>query len=180
MSNSVLSKFRTRSRRFVECRRGSAAIEFAITASALILLIVGALQVFIIEQSQAVLETAAEFAGRQILTGSAQVQHLSVQDFHKLVCTSLSMLSCSGVMIDVEDASAFASANTSTPIISYDAQGNVSNQWQYQPGAPSQIVVLRLLYLLPVVSLPGVSFANQPRSKLLLMATSVFKTEQYQ
>jgi len=41
-------------------------------------------------------------------------------------------------MVDVETASSFSNANTSTPTLTFNAQGQVSNAWQYQPGNPGR------------------------------------------
>lgn len=166
---------------FVKSEAASVAVEFAILAVPFIVLIVGALEIFVIQQAQAVLETTAEYAGRQILTGSVQTKGMSQTDFHNLVCAALPpLLKCPKIMIDVQDASSFASANITLPTITYDKDGNVTNQWQYQPGAPAKIVVLRLMYEWPTFNLLGLTLHNQPNGTLLLMATSVFKNESYE
>jgi Flp pilus assembly protein TadG len=181
MLRYIQSKFRLAGLSFARNEGGALAIEFAIVASVLIALIVGALELFVIVQAQSVLETSAETVGRQVLTGIVQSQGLSQSQFHTLVCNAIpALMKCSGVMVDVQVASSFANANTSAPTITYDAQNNVTNTWQYQPGAPQDIVVLRVMYLWPTIRVPGFNLANQPNGNMLLMATAVFKNESFQ
>ena len=77
------------------------------------------------------------------------------------------------------DAPTFSSGNTSTPTITYNADGTVSNQWQYNVGGSNDIVVMRVMYLLPVVSALTFGIGNQRNNMHLLMATAVFKNEPY-
>jgi hypothetical protein len=68
--------------------------------------------------------------------------------------------------------------NTALPV---DASGNVqSATFGYQPGGPTDIVVMRLMYQWPVyVSLLGLNLANSAGSQRLLMATVAFRNEPY-
>jgi Flp pilus assembly protein TadG len=166
--------------RFKKSEQGTAVLEFAIVAPLFIALAIGALQLFVIITAQAQLQTSAETAGRQILVGAVQLSGQTQDQFKSAVCASIpALLKCSGLMVDVQVASSFASANTSAPTITYDNKGNVTNTWSFQPGAPGDIVVLRLLYQWPVVPLPYLTLANQSNGTVLLMATSVFKNEAF-
>jgi Flp pilus assembly protein TadG len=182
MLNRTSRKYDFIRHRFMESDAGSVAAEFALLAAPFIALIVGAFELFVISQAQAVLETSAETVGRQILTGTVQMQGLTQSQFQTLVCNAIpALLKCKGVMVDVQVASSFSNANISPPTITYDKSGNVSNNWQFEPGSPQDIVVLRIMYQWPVISLPGgLNLANQSNGSLLLMATSVFKNESYQ
>lgn len=169
-----------RMRRFVAAQQGQAAVQFALVAAPFIALLVGAIQLFIVFQAQALLETAAESAARQVLTGNVQKQGLSRSQFQTMVCSYLpAILSCSNVMVDLQVATSFSTANTSRPTLTYGANGNVTNSWNYGTGAQGSIVVLRLLYQLPVVTAPMFNLANLSNGSRLLMATSVFKNEPY-
>lgn len=166
--------------RFVAARSGQAAVQFALVAAPFLALLVGAAQLFVVFQSQAILESATESAGRQILTGNVQNQGMSQSQFQSLVCGYIpAILSCSGVIVDVQVAKSFSSANTSTPTLTYNRQGQVTNTWQFNPGAQGSVVVLRVLYQLPVLAMPGFSVSNLSNGSRLLIATSVFKNELY-
>ena len=81
----------------------------------------------------------------------------------------------------MQTASSFAAANTSSPTLTFDAHGNVTNSWSYNPGNPGDIVVMRVMYQWPVFLGPlGMGLANEGNGNLLLIATATFKNEPYQ
>jgi len=83
-------------------------------------------------------------------------------------------------MIDVEAYASFAAVNTSTPILTVDSNGNVTNTWQFDPGGPNDIVVVRVMYQWPVFLGPlGLNLSNLSNGNRLLVATAVFKNEPY-
>lgn len=165
-------------RYFARNKQGSAAIEFAMVATPFLAMLLAGLQIFLLAFAQQNLETAAEAAGRLVLTGNASA--LNQSQFKTAVCQQLSSLfSCNNLMVDVETAASFSGASTSTPTITYDQYGNVSNTWNYTSGSPGSVMVLRLMYLWPMFNLPGLSLVNQNNGTHLMMATSVFKNEAY-
>ncbi len=162
-------------------RDAAAAVEFALIAAPFIALIVAVVQVGLIIYASQSLQTAAATASRLILTGQVQTQNMQQSDFAKIVCGDASSLfACSGVMVDVRTYSSFSGADTSMPTLSYDAHGNVTNSWQYNPGGPGDIVVMRLMYRWPVFMGPlALNLSNLGDGYRLLMATSAFKNEPY-
>lgn len=157
-------------------------VEFALVATPFFAIVVALLQTALVFMGQACLEETAEKASRLILTGSVQTSGLTQSQFTTLVCSNLpSLLKCPNLMVDAQVASSFSGANTATPTLTYDAQGNVTNTWQYNIGTSGDIVVLRLIYLMPVVGGPlNFTLTNQPNGRRLMMATAVFKNEPYQ
>jgi hypothetical protein len=112
-------------------------------------------------------------SSRQILTGQAQSQQLTQSAFHQVVCNQVVILfNCSGLMVDVQVATSWSSANASAPTLSYNAQGQVSNNWQFNPGDAGEIVVVRVMYLWPVFMFPTQSNGSQ-----MIMATAAFQNE---
>jgi Flp pilus assembly protein TadG len=128
-----------------------------------------------------VLESAATDASRMILTGTAQKANMDQAGFATAVCGKVQALfSCSRLMIDVQTASSFAAANTALPTLTFNGQGNVTNNWSFQPGNPGDIVVMRVMYQWPVFLGPlGLSLSNESNGNLLLMATATFKNEPF-
>lgn len=168
-------------RRFRDDRSGVTAIETALVAAPFLALLIAALQLGLVYLSQSSLEVATEKTARSVLTGSAQTNGLTQQQFLAALCNNLpSILNCSNVMVDAQVYNTFSSSDTSTPTLTYDAQGNVTNKWAYNLGGANSIVVLRVLYLMPVVGALSFNVANQGSNKRLLMATTVFKNEPYQ
>lgn len=168
-------------RRFRRDRSGAAAVETALVAAPLIALLVAALQLGLVYLSQSALEVATEKTSRSVLIGSAQTAGLTQAQFLSALCNNLpSILSCSRVMVDAQVYTTFSGSNTSAPTITYDAKGNVTNQWAYNLGGANSIVVLRVMYLLPVVGALGFNIVNQRGNTRLLLATAVIKNEPYQ
>lgn len=160
-------------------RRASVAVEFGLVAVPFLVLIVGTLQASVIFFAEQALETFTVTTGRSILVGTTTSQGYTQAQFKASLCASLpSLFRCSNLYVDVTTVTSFASANTAPPTLTYDSSGNVSNTWNYTPGNPGDIVVLRIIYLWPVIGLPnGVSFANQVSKKYLMQSTAVFMDE---
>jgi len=117
-----------------------------------------------------------------VLTGQAANTGNATADaatFQTAVCNDLSgLFSCSGVMIDLEPATSYTSINTSTPTLTYNSSGAVTNSWVYNPGTTGTLMVLKVMYLWPTIGLPlSVSFGDQPNGDLLLISVQVFKNE---
>jgi Flp pilus assembly protein TadG len=162
-------------------RRGATIIEFAIVAAPFIALILATLQTSLVFFAQQSLETAAEKTARELITGKAQQSGWTQQDFQQAACKNLySFMQCQNLMIDVQRADSLTSINTAAPTLHYDSDGKVDNSWQFNPGQPGDIVVMRMMYIFPVIGGPlGFNLSNMENGKRLLIATSVFRSEPY-
>jgi hypothetical protein len=155
------------------------------------------------------LETAAQSAGRLLLVGSAQTMTMangdvgmSASDFKNAICNGASgtnasgqtvtippllppMLSCSRLTVNVSTATSYNVASTAAPTFTYNSSGAVTatgTGFSDQSGGAGQnrIIVLQLIYLWPTGTGPlGLTLVNQPNSNRMLVATSVFTTENY-
>lgn len=168
-------------RRLLGNRRGVTVIEFAILSLPFFALLIAVFQVTTTFFAQQALETSADKAMRQLLTGQAQQANMSQSDFKQFACTKLpAFMKCGNLIIDVRNASDFASADLSMPAITYDANGNVTTTGSFDPGAPGQITIVRLMYVWSVQKGPlGFDISTLSGNRRLLSATSVFKTEQF-
>jgi len=168
-------------RNLLSCRRGIAAVEFGFIVAPLLAFLISIIQIGIIFVAQNELETAVEKSARTLLTGKVQQNNVNQSTFVSTVCSNLpALFSCSGVMVDLQTASSFDSADTSTPVLTYDQNGNVTNNWQFQTGGAGAIMVMRVLYQFPVAIGPlRFNLANLRNGKRLLMATAVFEVEPY-
>ncbi len=160
---------------------GAAAVEFAIVAVPFLALLVAIFQTGIVFLASRVLDEVVTQASRYILTGQAQTSDMSQSEFAANVCNNtFAMFSCANLMINVQNYASFAGANISTPTLTFDAQGNVSNAWTWAPGNPGDIVVVQLMYQWPIVLGPlGFNLANLANGNRLLVSTAVFKNEPY-
>jgi Flp pilus assembly protein TadG len=166
---------------FARREDGAAALEFAIVAAPFIALLLATMQTALAFFAGQVLESAVADSSREILTGTAQTNGMTQSGFAKAVCGKVQVLfNCSNLMIDVQTASSFAAANTAMPTLTFNGSGAVTNSWQFQPGNPGDIVVMRVMYQWPVFLGPlGLSLSNESNGNLLLMATATFKNEPF-
>ena len=171
-----------RGKSFWRDETAATAVEMGLVAAPFLTLIMAGVQLGLVYLSQAALELATEKSARLVLTGTEQAAGATQQQFLALVCTKLPAMlnNCANLMVDAQVYTGFSSANTATPTITYNVNGTVSNQWQYNLGGANSIVVMRVMYLLPVMSALTFGVGNQPNGTRLLMATAVFKNEPYQ
>jgi Flp pilus assembly protein TadG len=158
---------------------GAAAVEFALVAMPFLALVFAIIETAIVFFAGQVLETAASDSARLIMTGQAQTQGLTQATFKQQVCSKIyGLFDCNGgVYVDVETFSTFSNVSLQSPL---DSSGKIdTSKFQYTPGGPGDIVVVRLVYQWPVfVSMLGLS--NMANSSRLMMATAAFRNEPYQ
>jgi Flp pilus assembly protein TadG len=172
---------RRRWRAFFADRKGATAVEFALVATPFIALLMALIQTFLVFFAQQLLESVVTESSRTILTGQAQAQNMTQSQFAKAVCSNVVILfNCNSLMIDVEVAGSWTTANTGTPSLTFDSNGNVTNTWQFNPGNPGDIVVVRVMYQWPVSLGPlGFNLANLSNGNRLIMASSAFMNEAF-
>jgi Flp pilus assembly protein TadG len=157
---------------------GASAVEFALVATPFILLVFIALQTALIFFFDQALQTATQQSARMVMTG--QTASLNQSGYHAVVCAHLSsMFNCNNLWVDVQSAGTFSALNTAPIVPTYDPHtGKVSNTWQFNQGAPTDVVILRVMYDWPVVG-GSWGYADQANGTHLMMATAVFKNEPY-
>ena len=167
-------------RRFARREDGAAAVEFAIVAAPFLALMFAIMETALVFFAGQALETAVADSSRLILTGQAQSQGMGADQFKDAVCAKITgMFNCaSGVSINVQKFSSFASVSMLNPL---DQSGQFNNaSLQYQPGGPGDIVVVQLFYQWPVyVSLLGFNLSDMAGGKRLLAGTAAFRVEPY-
>jgi Flp pilus assembly protein TadG len=165
-------------RRFVRQQSGVAAVEFGMVAAPFLALIFAILETSVIFFAGQALETAVSDSGRLIMTGQAQQQGFDQAAFKNSVCAKIyGLFDCAnGIFIEVKSFPTFAAIATPTPTL--DSNGNIVNNFGYDPGTPCSIVLVRLFYQWPVyVSLLGLG--DSGGTKRMLIATSAFRNEPY-
>jgi Flp pilus assembly protein TadG len=184
LANLVTAGLRRRvaALRRLGCREdGAAAIEFGLVAVPFLALVFAIMETGLIFFAGQALETAAADSARLIMTGQAQTQGMTQATFKSAVCSKIhGLFDCAGgVYVDVRTYSSFSNITMPNPV---DANGNLINNFVYQPGGPGNIVVMRLLYQWPVyVSLLGLNaLSNMSGSNRILVSTVAFRNEPYQ
>ena len=168
-------------RRFGGDRSGASALEFALVAGPLILLLLAVLQVGLVYFSNFALESATERGARLIRTGQAQTQGFDAAKFKSELCKHLSApLTCSGLKLDVRSYPSFggAAANLTNPI---GPDGKLKTNFSFNPGTGGDIVVVRAFYPLDIGSLlpSSINLSNLEGGSRLLIATAAFRNEPF-
>ena len=176
---------RSRFGAFIKDSKGATAVEFALIAAPFLAILAALVQTFLLFFAQSLLENVVRQSARQILTGQVQTQDASLSQtqamaaFHQTVCNNAAVLfPCTGLMVDVQVANNWSSANTGMPTLTYDSNGNVTNIWQFNPGNAGDVVVVRVIYLWPVFFGPiAFNMANQANGSREIMASAAFQNE---
>lgn len=158
---------------------GVSAIEFAIVAPVFLLLLFAILETGIMYLGQFDLQHAVNNASRLVRTGQAQNQGLTQTAFRSAICDQLMVLSCgTNLQIDVESYGSFGTASFGPPL---NADGTVNAALNnYQPGLSGQVVLLRALYVWPVMT-PGLTpfLSNMANSSHLIVVSAAFRNEPF-
>jgi Flp pilus assembly protein TadG len=180
-THTVLTTKRRRWRAFLADRNGATAVEFALIGPAFVALLIALIQTFLVFFAQQLLEQVTNQSSRAILTGQTQGLGQTQAQFAAAVCSNVVILfNCNNLMIDVQVAGAWSSANAAAPTLTFDSKGNVTNTWQFNPGNPGDIVVVRVMYQWPVFLGPlGFNLANLSNGNRLIMASTAFMNEAY-
>jgi Flp pilus assembly protein TadG len=167
--------------RFRRARGGATVVEFALIAPVFLALLIAVLQVGIVFFAEQALQSAAVTASRLVLTGQVQSSSMTKTEFLNAICPNVrSLFNCTNIMVDVRNYTAFSAADYSTPTLTYDTNGNVTNQWSFSPGTAGSIVVVRFIYQWPVIGGPlGFALSNLPNGRRLMMGVSAFRVEPY-
>lgn len=170
--------------RFGRARGGVTAVEFALVAPALIATLIAIFEVMYFLFAQQTLQTAAGEVGRMFMTNQGPTQGSTVAANGTLktsssVCNIIQpLLDCTQVMVDVRPYDSFSGADTSTPTLTYDGSGNVTNPWSFTAGTPGQIVVIRLVYQLTTIRGPlGFVLSSLSNGKMEVMGVTAIRVE---
>ena len=137
-------------RRFGGDASGTSALEFAIVATPLFLLLLAVLQVAFVYFANFALENAVDRAARLIRTGQAQT--FNAAKFKNEVCKHLTApLTCNELKLDVRKYSSFggAASNLTHPSIVRQCQDDFS----LRPGRGGDVMVVRAFYPLDIGAL---------------------------
>jgi Flp pilus assembly protein TadG len=142
----------------------------------MIALIGGSIQLGVIYFAKTELNRITQDAARQALLGASQ--YMTQAQFNTAICADVSaMFTCSGLLVSLTPQTNCATITAMAPTLTYDANGNVTNNFGYNGGANGQIMVLQISYQLPVIGGSLFTFATQPNGSLLLTSTAVFMNE---
>lgn len=181
MLRNLAKYFRRNVSRFCVARNGATAVEFALIAPAFLATLIAVLETTLFLFAQATLQSAAAAAGRLFMTGQAQNSNLTEAQLVADVCPMMQALfTCDNLMVNVQAYSNFSGANASTPTLTYNAQGQVTNTWSYDVGTPGQVMVVQLIYQWPILGGPlGYVLSNLGNGTTEMMGVTAFRVEPY-
>lgn len=160
-------------------RSGAAAIEFAIVAAPFFALLFALIEIGLVFFGSFTLENAVDEAGRMIRTGQAQQQGFSEDRFKEEVCNNVyALFDCmTGLKIDVRKFDDFTGVNLPPPL---NGEGELQDNFQYDPGVGGEIVVVRAFYEWSLIAnIPGAGLGNMGNGSRLVTATATFRNEPF-
>jgi len=171
---------RLRSRGLAKDRSGATAVEFALVAGPLFLMLCAVLELGFIFLLSATLDNATASIARTIRTGSIG-PNATADTFRDKICEGLGWLQgrCeSELSVDVRTFANFSNMNPPNPVTESGAFDK--GQLVYQPGGPGDIVLVRAFYpwklLTPYLS-GGLSRLDD--GSALMTAATTFRNEPY-
>jgi len=164
---------------FARDGNGATAVEFALVAAPFLALLIALIQTFVVFFAQELLESVVRQSSRLVMTGQVKDQAMTQDAFKQKVCDQVVIFfTCSGLMVDLQVANSWSTADTSMPPLTFDGSGAVKNTWKFEPGDIGDIVVLRVTYVWPVVLGPlGFNLSNLSNGNRQIMASAAFQNE---
>jgi Flp pilus assembly protein TadG len=181
-SNSTKDKPRRRFsalRRFRRDSHAATAIEFALVALPFFALLFAILETFLMFFASQTIETATAKGARLVRTGQAQTMGLDAATFKDEICTAMNgLFNCEdNLMVDVRTYSYFNGVDLAQPI---DEDGNLIEDFVYEPGVGGDVVVVRAFYEWPIhTNILGLGLANLANGKRLIAAATAFRNEPF-
>lgn len=168
-------------KRFRRNREGVTAVEFAIVSIPFFGLFLGIIEVALVFFTGELIDSGVSEAARLIRTGQAQTQGFSETEFKEQICANVVILSdcATNIKLDVRTYRDFESTESmlEQPV---DEDGNLIEDFEYQPGVGGDIVLVRVFYewpmITPTLGLGPGSLANGDR---LLASTVAFRNEPF-
>lgn len=187
LKSRPLSALKRRNAEWVRDNRGAAAVEFAIVALPFLLLVMGIIGVGLYFFTNSALQHGVESAARQIRTGQAQKDLLTIGQFRELVCTeSGSYIDCNKLRVHLAHGARWIDIQ---PVSCADDQGDLHSSTgeaddyvsEYS-GEASQIVLVTLCYqwdLAEIFSFLHLGHGANGTGPAILQSATAFRTEPY-
>ncbi len=167
-------------KRFKKEEDGATAVEFAFVGAPFIWMLMAIFETGLMLFAEYVVEDGTAQAARMIRTGQVQNQGMSQADFKNLVCGNLaSFLSCDKLYVDVRTEDAFGDISAPPGVADGQISNDVSNNSQFDPGEPMQIVSVRVYYDWELFT-PGITkLAQVAGTRRVLTAGAAFRNEPF-
>ncbi len=183
---------------FIDDRRAAAAVEFALVAAPMLLMVMAVLQSALYVYFSGQLDHATQNAARQILTGTIQNAGTSAADFrNKILCPLLpSVMSCNNVVVNLQAFSGGTYPSGFYNFVNSAKTGIIippldNSQTNFCPGTPQlpgagqqypQYVYLQVFYAMPLfgsVWLPVMTTTFNGQTVKLIGSSAAFRNEPF-
>jgi len=164
-------------RRFRRDRSGAAAVEFAVVAPPVFMLIFAIFEISSMTLKSVILQGGLEEGARQLRTGAIQAldePSQQMQAFEDAVCGEFfALVSCSDMIYDVRTYSSFGGVSLDDLALGSDGMPD-SSDIKFEPGAAEQISVIKV-YMRVEFTTPflGKLFNDEHNSRLLTYSAVV-------
>ncbi|MEF2552438.1 TadE/TadG family type IV pilus assembly protein [Aurantimonas sp. A2-1-M11] len=144
---SVIKTQNNQRRSFGRDRSGATAVEFAMVAAPLFMLIFAIVETFVISAAGILLDTAVDDVAREVFTGQIQQADIKEAVFREKICGKVDfLLTCDKLKLDLRTIPAFADIPTDVPM---KLKRVDDSSFCFDPGAANAITVLRAYYEWP-------------------------------
>lgn len=163
--------------RFHTATGGAAAVEFALVALPLVMLIFAILELALVFWLSALMDDAINTAARKIKTGQVTASTAGgAAAFKSAMCDEVKLLASdctTNLAIDVRTFATLNAIDSAPPMINGVVDPAAMS---FVPGGPSDVVLVRAYYKWPIFT-PGLTMAMG--STRLITATTTFRNEPY-
>jgi Flp pilus assembly protein TadG len=159
---------------------GATAVEFAMVAGPLFLIIMASIELAMVFIVSTMLESAVSKASREIRTGQQQSgADVTEAAFETKICDSIVLMNgCTErLVVDVRRSGSFTTAGAPNPVSNKTFD---DSQLTFDPGGPSEIILVRAFYKWPLFT----PFLSQALAKLngntaLIVSADTFRNEPF-
>ncbi len=142
---------------------GSTAVEFAMISPILLLMLFGMLELGWLFIRMSILDSAVAEAGRSVYTGAAAYGYVTHDDIEEMICDNLTFASANyckaNIAVELTVIEDFNDAPDHAAVCEDDSM-KVQPLTNYEPGAESEIVYMRVCLTTPLM-LPAIGMATQ-------------------
>ncbi len=164
------------SRRFALDQSATAAVEFAAVSPFLIAIVLVSVMTGVIYMARSQLDAATQIGARAAMV--APTGAMTTTALKTAICNAIGgFFNCSSLMVSIKTYSSLSTMSTTTPTLTYNGAGAVSNTWGTNFGSAGSIMVLQVMYQFPMVGTSLFNLATQANGTDLLISTAVFINE---
>ncbi len=158
--------------------RGSVAVEFALVSLPFFAILFALIETTLIFFASVGMEGAMEEAARLLRTGVSQSSGMTAEQFKNEICSrSPLFFDCDqNLIVDVRTFDDFGNVDFTTPL---DPNGDLANDFQYNPGGAGDVVLVRAYYVWNVMTPIGIGLENMSGGNRLLTTSAVFRNEPF-